>query len=40
MIASSGRQLTLFQAFDQKAFAMFLTEGERVALEQRGWCFE
>ena len=39
-IAGSGRQFELFQAFDQSAFLMALTDDERDALEARGWCFE
>jgi hypothetical protein len=39
-IADSGRQFTLVKAFDQTAFLMALDEGERAALEARGWCFE
>ena len=39
-IAASGRQFTLVQAFDQTAFLLALDEGERAALEARGWCFE
>ena len=40
LIAPAGRQFALFQAFDQTAFVMALTDTERTALEQRGWCFE
>ncbi len=40
LIAPSGRQFTFFQAFDQTAFVVALTDSERVALEDRGWCFE
>jgi hypothetical protein len=36
----AGRRFALFQAFDQSAFLMALTESERAALEARGWCFE
>ena len=39
-IAASGRQFTLVKAFDQTAFLLALDEGERAALEARGWCFE
>lgn len=39
-IAGSGRRFELFQAFDQSAFVMALTDKERDALEARGWCFE
>ena len=39
-IAGSGRRFELFQAFDQSAFVMALTNRERDALEARGWCFE
>ena len=39
-IADSGRRFELFQAFDQSAFVMALTDRERDALEARGWCFE
>jgi hypothetical protein len=40
LIAPSGRQFAFFKAFDQTAFVMALTEDERDALEDRGWCFE
>lgn len=40
IIAPSGRQFSLFRAFDQTAFVMALTEQERGALQARGWCFE
>lgn len=40
LIASSGRQFVIFKAFDQSAYVMALTEVERAALEDRGWCFE
>lgn len=39
-IADSGRRFELFQAFDQSAFVMALTDAERNALQARGWCFE
>ena len=39
-IAGSGRRFELFQAFDQSAFVMALSDRERDALEARGWCFE
>jgi hypothetical protein len=39
-IADSGRRFELFQAFDQSAFVMALSDRERDALEARGWCFE
>ena len=39
-MAESGRRFELFQAFDQSAFVMALTDRERDALEARGWCFE
>ena len=40
LIAESGRQFELFQAFDQTAFVMALEDGERQALLGRGWCFD
>lgn len=40
LIAPSGRRFEFFKAFDQTAFVMALTPGERAALEARGWCFE
>ena len=35
-----GRRFELYQAFDQTALIMALTDAERQALEGRGWCFE
>ena len=40
LIAGAGRQFELFQAVDQTAFLMALTEDEREALEARGGCFD
>ena len=40
LIAESGRQFELFQAFDQTAFVIALEDGERQALLGRGWCFD
>jgi hypothetical protein len=40
LIAPSGRRFELYQAFDQTAFVMALTDVERQGLEARGWCFE
>lgn len=39
-IAGSGRLFESYKAFDQTAFVMALTDQERLALEERGWCFE
>jgi hypothetical protein len=39
-IATTGRQFTLVQAFDQTAYLLALDDRERAALEARGWCFE
>jgi hypothetical protein len=39
-LATTGRQFTVVRAFDQTAFLLVLDEGERAALEARGWCFE
>jgi hypothetical protein len=40
LITESGRRFELYKAFDQTALVMALTDGERRALEARGWCFE
>lgn len=40
LIAESGRRFELYKAFDQTALVLALTDGERSALEARGWCFE
>ena len=40
LIAPSGRQFAFVTAFDQTAFVLALTDEERAALENRGWCFE
>lgn len=39
-IEGSDRRFHLYKAFDQSAFVLALTDAEREALEDRGWCFE
>jgi hypothetical protein len=40
LIGDGGRRFELYRAFDQTAMVLALTDAERTALEDRGWCFD